>query len=83
VVAEIVARELRGLDLADALELTALVALRDRERGRRFAVRWLERWVDERGPDTDELVRAAGALNALGGRAHAAALAALRMFGTG
>jgi hypothetical protein len=41
VVAEIEALEVGQLDLGEALELTAFVALRDRERGRRFAVRWL------------------------------------------
>ena len=41
VVAELEARDVGQLDLGEALELTALVALRDRERGRRYAVRWL------------------------------------------
>lgn len=41
--AELAALELRGLGLVDALELTALVALRDRPRSRRFAARWLQR----------------------------------------
>jgi hypothetical protein len=41
VVAEIEAREVGQLDLGEALELTALVALRDRERGRRYAERLL------------------------------------------
>jgi hypothetical protein len=38
VVAEIEAREVGQLDLGEALELTALVALRDRERGRGFEI---------------------------------------------
>ena len=47
VAAEITARELGGLDLSDALELTALIALRDRARGPRAGARWLQRWLDE------------------------------------
>ena len=43
VVAEIEARGVGQLDLSEALELTALVALRDRECIRRYAVRWLQR----------------------------------------
>jgi len=35
-----------GLDLGEALELTSLVVLRDRERGRRYAVRSLQRWLE-------------------------------------
>jgi hypothetical protein len=55
VVAEIEAREVGMLDLGEALELTALVALRDRERGRRYDVRWLRRWLDvAEAPTIDE-----------------------------
>jgi hypothetical protein len=45
-IAEIDAREVGQLDLGEALELTALVALRDGERGKRSAVRWLQRWLE-------------------------------------
>ena len=38
---------MRGLSLADALDFTALVALRNRDRSRRMAARWLQRWLDE------------------------------------
>ena len=48
VVAEIEARDAGLLDLAEALELTALIALRDRERGARYALRWLQRWLERR-----------------------------------
>jgi len=41
------ARELRGLSLADALDVTALMALRDCARSRQLAARWLQRWLDE------------------------------------
>jgi hypothetical protein len=47
VVAELEAREAGRLELDEALELTALIALRDPERGQRYAVRWLKRCLDE------------------------------------
>jgi hypothetical protein len=43
VVAEITARELGRIDLAEALELTALAAIKKHARARRMAARWLER----------------------------------------
>lgn len=73
------ARELGGLDLGEALELTALTALRDRERGGRYAVRWLQRWLDEeRAPTLQDAALVASCLSSLGGPRHATALAALR-----
>jgi len=67
-----------------ALELTALVALRDRERGRRYAIRWLKRWLTERDAATiEDAAWLAGCLAALGGNSHDAALAALRAASTG
>ena len=77
-VAEATAREVGQVSLGEALELTALVALHDRERGGRYAVRWLHRWLAERGPTIDQAVMAAGCLAELGGGEHDAALAALR-----
>jgi hypothetical protein len=79
VVAELAPHQLRGLSLADALELTALAALRDRERGARYAVRWLARWLEEAQPTLDQAVLVVGALRALGGPGHASAVAALRV----
>ena len=77
--AELEAREAGRLDLEEALELTALVALRDRPRSRRLAARWLQRWLEEQqAPLIDEVVLVAGSLAALGGPLHAEALAALR-----
>jgi hypothetical protein len=55
---------------ADALELTAMIALRDYDRGRRAGARWLQRWLDETPSVTiDEAVMVAGCLVALGGPA--------------
>jgi hypothetical protein len=79
VAAKLAARELRGLSLADALDFTALVALRDRERSRRMAARWLQRYLDETpGVTIDEAVMVAGCLAVLGGNGHATAAEALR-----
>jgi hypothetical protein len=79
VAAELAALELRGLSLPDALDLTALVALRDRPRSRRMAARWLQRWLDEtRGVTIDDASMVAGCLGALGGPRHEPALSALR-----
>ena len=77
-VAEVTLREVGPLDLGETLELTALVALRNRDRGARFAVRWLSRWLEETEPTLDELVMVAGCLAALGGPGHGSALNALR-----
>src|SRR6185437_5105880 len=78
VVAEIEAREVGQLDLGEALELTALVALRDRERGRRYAARWLVRWLEETDATLDAAIVTVAALHALGGPSHQAALDCLR-----
>jgi hypothetical protein len=45
--AETAARELGGLNLADALDLTLLIRETDTWRYERAAVRWLERFIDE------------------------------------
>jgi hypothetical protein len=80
VAAELTARELGGLDPSEALELTALIALNNRERGQRYAVRWLKLWLDEAKPAAtmDAVSMAASALQALGGPGHAEALELLR-----
>jgi hypothetical protein len=79
VAAEIAARELRGLSLADALDLTALVALRDRTRSRRMTARRLQRWLDEMaGVTIDEAAMVVGCLATLRGPGHDRALNALR-----
>jgi hypothetical protein len=78
VVAEIEAREVGMLDLREALELTALVALRDAQRRDVYAVRWLTRWLEEKKPTLEEVPLVATALAALGGPNHPAALDTLR-----
>jgi hypothetical protein len=67
------------MSLVDALDFTALVALRDRDRSRRMAGRWLQRRLDEAGSVTiDDAAMAAVCLAALGGPHHAEGLAAIR-----
>ena len=80
--AEATAREVGRLSLDEALALTALVARHEPARRSRFAVRWLERLLEEdERLSIEEAAVAASALAALGGRGHQEALAAL--FGHG
>ncbi len=79
VAAEAAAREMGSLTLVDALELTALVASKDRGRSRRMAARWLARWLGEAAsPTIDDAAMVAGCLVALGGDAREPALWTLR-----
>lgn len=79
IAAEASARELGSLRLAEALELTALIAVKDRPRSRRLSARWLERWLTETpAPTIDDAVMVAGCLAALGGNAHENAVWSLR-----
>jgi hypothetical protein len=73
------ARDLRQLNLDDALELTILVARKDPRRHPRVAARWLLRLLEEDPHATiDEAVLAASSLAALTGVAHVEAAQALR-----
>jgi hypothetical protein len=65
--------------LTDLLELVALIAVKDPRRHGRAAARWVQRWL-EREPDAtvDDIAYVAVSLQALGGRRHGDALAALR-----
>jgi hypothetical protein len=65
--AEMAARELGGLSLADALDLTLLVREQARNRYERAALRWLERFIQERQPTLSELALAVVALADLRG----------------
>src|SRR5437773_4458431 len=60
--AEMAAREMGGLSLADALLLCELLATTDPRRYERAALRWLERFIDERLPPLTEVALAASAL---------------------
>ncbi|HEY5660161.1 MAG TPA: hypothetical protein VIR59_05185 [Gaiellaceae bacterium] len=56
------AREMGGLSLADALLLCELLAASDPKRYERAALRWLQRFIDERLPPLAEVALAAAAL---------------------
>jgi hypothetical protein len=60
--AEMAAREMGGLSLADALLLCELLANTDPARYERAALRWLQRFIDERLPPLSEVALAASAL---------------------
>jgi hypothetical protein len=60
--AEMAAREMGGLSLADGLLLCELLAKADPARYERAALRWLERFIEERLPPLIEVVLAASAL---------------------
>ena len=82
-VAEIVAREIGVIYLSEALELTALIALKERSRLPRLGARWLQRWLDESPtPTLEDAAFVAACLGALGGEQHEHALAALRGIAT-
>ena len=69
--AEMAAREMGGLSLADALMLCELLANADPARYERAALRWLQRFIDERLPPLSEVALAASALAELRhGRRH-------------
>jgi hypothetical protein len=57
--AETAARELGGLNLAEALDLTLLMRETDLWRYERAAVRWLQRFIEEHSPTLAELASAA------------------------
>ena len=76
--AEVTAREVGRIDLREALELTALIARRDRPRSDRYRVRWLKRYLDEKAMSMEDAALVTGALSALGGPRHGEALALLR-----
>ena len=56
------AREMGGLSLLDALPLCELLANADPARYERAALRWLQRFIDERLPPLTEVALAASAL---------------------
>jgi hypothetical protein len=60
--AEMAAREMGALSLADALLLCELLAKADPSRYERAALRWLQRFIVERSPPLTEVALAASAL---------------------
>jgi hypothetical protein len=76
-VAEDAIRNMGVVKLQEALQMTALVALRERDRLDLWARRWLLRFIEDCQPSLDEVVIAAASLAALGGSGHHAAVAAL------
>jgi hypothetical protein len=77
--AEATAKELPRLGLADALELTLLIARKEPRRHPRVAARWLLRYLEEDDEATiDELAFAASCLAALTGNSYQEAAQALR-----
>jgi hypothetical protein len=57
--AEMAAREMGGLSLADALSLCELLANVDPARYERAVLRWLQRFIDEQSPPLTEVALAA------------------------
>jgi len=73
------ARDLPQLSLADALELTVLVARKDPRRHQRVAPRWLLRFLEEHPDATiEEAALAASSLVALTGVGYEEAAQTLR-----
>jgi len=60
--AETAAREMGSLSLYDALSLRELLAATDPKRYERAALRWVQRFIDERLPPLVEVALAATAL---------------------
>jgi hypothetical protein len=54
-------REMDRLNLAEALDLTLLIRETDRWKFERAAVRWLERFIEERQPTLSEIALASTA----------------------
>jgi len=80
VLAEVTAREIGRVTIAEALELTALVARKQPDRYGRYAARWLCLWLEEHEKATLEDVELlVSNLRSLASpNDHAAALAILR-----
>jgi hypothetical protein len=78
-VAEATAKGIGRLSLAEALELTVLIARKDPHRHPRVAARWLLRYLEEHPETTiDEAALAASCLAALRGYGATDAAQALR-----
>jgi len=69
---------MRRLDLSESLDLIALMAQKGHRQARRACARWLQLYLEARSVEIGEAADVAGALAALGGPAHDAALVSLR-----
>jgi hypothetical protein len=80
VLAEVTAREIGRVTIAEALELTALVARKQPHRYGRFAARWLCLWLEEHEKATLENVEllVANLRSLASPKDHGSALASLR-----
>jgi hypothetical protein len=80
VAAELNARMLgRPLTLVEALDLTAVVALKNPSQRSRYAARWLTRWLAETpGVTLEDAAIVVAYLGAFGGPRHARVVASLR-----
>ncbi len=77
-VAETTLREIGRVTLIEALQLTALIAVKEPRRHARVSARWLARYLETHESATiDEVAHVVGALVALGGDGHRTAYAAL------
>ena len=78
--AEVTAREIGRVTIAEALELTALVARKQPHRYGRFAARWLCLWLEEHEKATleDVTLLVSNLLSLATRKDHAPALAILR-----
>lgn len=70
-------REIGHVSLAEALDLTALIARKDPRRRSRVAMRFLERLIAEKRLTIEETALATAALAALGSPGHDSAVATL------
>jgi hypothetical protein len=78
-VAEATAKEVGRISLAEALELTILIARKERHRHPRVAARWLFRYLEENERTTiEQAVMVASCLAALTGDGHEEAADTLR-----
>ena len=77
-VAEATARELGRISLAEALELTILIAKKEPKRLPKVAVRWLQRYLEEQEATLEEVALVVGALCALPGEKRSEATRLLR-----
>ena len=76
--AEATARELGRISLAEALELTILIAKKEPARLSKVGVRWLQRYLEEEQAGLEDVALAVSALSALAGEHRAEAVRLLR-----